>query len=99
MHHQVLNCQSWFLLCRLAAAVVRVVEKRALRGFYQRRLWRALQPQHPRPLSLTDSEVLALQQWVNSLSRQLEEEQQNYNQCLAEVERWNQVTSGTAFGH
>ena len=99
MHHEVLSCQSWFLVRRLAAAVVRVVEKRALRGFYRRRLWRALQPQHARPLPLTDSEVLALQQWVNSLSRQLEEEQQNYNQCLAEVERWNQVTSGYTLGY
>ena len=74
---------------RHAAALVRVVEKRALRGFYRRRLWRALQPQHTRPLPLTDSEVLALQQWVNSLSRQLEEEQQNYNQCLAESQEFS----------
>ena len=96
--HQVGSRQNGFQLSRLAAAVVRVVEKRALRGFYQRRLWRALQPYHQRPLLLTDSEILALQQWVDRLSRQLAAEQQNYHQCLVEVDRWNQWLA-FIFGH
>ena len=99
MHHEVLNCLSRLLVRRLASAALQVITKRALLSFYRRRLWRALQPQHARPLSLTDSEVRALQQRTNNLSRQFAEEQGNYNQCLAAVAWWNQVTSGITLGN
>ena len=85
-------------ISRLATAVVRVVEKRALRGFYQRRLWRALQPSHQRPLRLTDPEIRALQQYVYCFSLQRAEELQNYHRCLDQVGRWNQWLT-FLFGH
>ena len=85
-------------ISRLATAVVRVVEKRALRGFYQRRLWRASQPSHQRPRRRTEPETRALQQQVYCLSLQLAEELQNFYWCLDQVDRWNKWQA-FLFGH
>ena len=99
MHHVTLNCLSSFLVRRLAVAVLRVATKRVLLSNNKRRLWRALQAHTSRPLTLTDSEVLALQQYIRSLSLQLSRAQRNYNHCLAAVARWNLVTSGISLGN